>query len=375
MFSVVIIMSAIVSIPFSLSRGHSATQLFEQTTTSHDLGITPKLERKDTKMLCLEGCPLHGPNAWDVEHENRSTHVSERCIRAAISIINSYFGGHLSQDRISYFVYEEYFKDESPENDLGHGKGVVDLNLRDVLSWALNGASIIRMGPNGKLGFDEIMYWINSNRPIVRDHGENHMITIIDGYDTEGQMVHIIDPLTGTESKIFYDDLDVFVAWVPISDNITARSDEPTVWMDSDGDGIVDFDEINRFHTDPYNPDTDGDGIDDKTEIRSYTFLSDDTFDSRDTRKPDVDGDGLRAELDGDSDNDGYTDGSEDLNHNGKIDPGETDPFDRSSYPNGKKTINIRDIATIAIIATTITITVIASKQKRKRKRAHIRAS
>jgi hypothetical protein len=122
---------------------------------------------------------------------------------------------------------------------------------------------------------------------------------------------------------------------------------------------------------------SDGDGIDDKTEIRSYTFLSDDSFDSLDVRKPDADGDGLRAELDSDSDDDGFADGLEDLNHNGKIDPGETDPLDPGDYPNIDKTINIRDIAIIAIIAATATIaiTVIASKQKRKRKHARIRVS
>jgi len=301
-------------------------------------------------MLCLEGCSLHGPNAWDVEHENRSTHDSERCLRAAISMINSYYGGHLSQDRISYYMYGEYSKG-SPENDLGHGKGLLGLSGAYILRWALNNASIQRL--DGKPGFDEITYWIDSNRPIMRDHGENHMITVIDGYDTQGQMVHVIDPLTATESKIPYEDLDVFVVWVPISDNITARSDEPTIWMD-----------------------TDGDGIDDKTEIRSYTFLSDDTFDPRDTRKPDADGDGLRAELDPDSDNDGFADGLEEVNHNGKIDPGETDPFDPSDNPNKDKTINIRDIAIIAIIATTATITITAIayklKQKRKPTRKHI---
>jgi hypothetical protein len=32
------------------------------------------------------GCPLHGSNAWDTERENRSTHNSERCIKAAVSV-------------------------------------------------------------------------------------------------------------------------------------------------------------------------------------------------------------------------------------------------------------------------------------------------
>jgi len=88
------------------------------------------------------------------------------------------------------------------------------------------------------------------------------------------------------------------------------------------------FDETRRFFTDPYNPDSDFDGVPDKAEIISYTFLSDGSFDSEDIKKPDSDNDGLRAELDSDSDNGGLPDGMEDLNHNGLVDIGERDPFD-----------------------------------------------
>lgn len=328
MFVVIILMLTISSIQ---TLNHRTVQQPEQTMTSYDLGITLQRERRDTKMLCLEGCPLHGPHAWDVEHENRSIHDSNRCLKAAISMINSYYGGNLSQDRISYYVYEEYSRDGSPENDLGHGKGLRGVNARTIIEWTLYGASVVRL--NGKPDFITIKQWIDSNHPIMRDNGTSHRITLIDGYDTDGEIVHVIDPLTETESKISIEDLDVFVVWVPLGDAITARSDEPTVWMDSDEDGIVDFDEINRFHTDPYNPDTDNDGIDDKTEIRSYTFLGDDSFDSYDVRKPDPDEDGLRAELDWDSDNGGCPDGLEDLNHNGKIDAEETDPSNPSDDP------------------------------------------
>jgi outer membrane protein assembly factor BamB len=226
-------------------------------------------------MLCIEGCPLYGPDAWDIPHENRSSHDSERCIKAAISMVNSYYGGHLSQDRIAYFVYHETLGYESPQNDLGHGKGIIGLNLPPILSWALNGASVARM--QGKPGFDEIKYWIDHNIPIIRDHGDKHWMTVIDGYDTEGQMIHVIDPLTASESSIPHENLDVFVVWIAIDSNITARSDEPTIWIDSDGDGVVDFDEINRFRTDPYNNDTYGLGIGDKAAIR-YMYIDHVTF-------------------------------------------------------------------------------------------------
>jgi len=246
----------------------------QQTSTSRDLGITPLLERKDTYMLDLESL-VSGPYAWDAPHANRSSDDSQRCIKAAVSMVDSFYGGYLSQDRIAYYVYHEYLHYPSPQDDLGHGLDVSGLNLIHVLSWALNGASVLRF--DGKPDFSQIMYWIDGNRPIIRDNGVSHWITVIDGYDTNGHMVYLMDPLNGTKTKVPYDSLDFFVVWVPISDNITARSDEPTIWMDTDHDGVVDFDEANRFRTDPYNNDTYKLGMDDKTVIE-YMYMDHLTF-------------------------------------------------------------------------------------------------
>jgi outer membrane protein assembly factor BamB len=225
-------------------------------------------------MLDLER-PLSGPYAWDIPDENRSPTDSNRCIKAAVSMVNSYYGGHLSQDRIAYYVYHEYLHFPSPEDDFGSGLGVIDVNLFKVLSWALNGAPVIRL--DGKPDFSEIKNFIDNNLPTIRDNGPSHLITVIEGYDTDGQMVYLIDPLNGTKTKVPYDSLDFFCCWVPAGSNITARSDEPTIWMDSDHDGVVDFDEINRFHTDPYDNDTYGLGIDDKKVIE-YTYMDHLTF-------------------------------------------------------------------------------------------------
>lgn len=349
------------------------------SSPSNDLGITPKLDRKDTRMLCLEGCPLDGANAWDKPHEHFSSHSSTRGISAVISMLASYYGGNLSQDRISYYVYAEYFNDSIPENDLGHKRGLKGLNIVSICSWALNGKYLYRI--EGKPDFEEVKRRIDTNRPIIRDDGSmEHRMTLIDGYTLEGELVHVIDPTTGLESKVPYENLTVWRAWFLTTDAITARSDEPTLWLDSDGDGIVDFDETHRFHTDPLNPDTDGDGIDDKTEIRSYTFLNDDSFDSKDLRKPDPDEDGLRAELDEDSDNGGLPDGLEDLNHNGKVDPGETDPLDPSDdtqtnmppYPfrEWMPWIILASIITVAVTST-IYFRRLKQKQKQNQTRKH----
>ncbi len=92
-----IIIFASLSTPFAKS---------EQAATSRSLGIRPQLERKDTYMLDLH-YPLSGPYAWDIPHENISSNDEIRGMKAASSMIASYYGGNLSQDRIAYHVYHE----------------------------------------------------------------------------------------------------------------------------------------------------------------------------------------------------------------------------------------------------------------------------
>ena len=58
---------------------------------------------------------------------------------------------------------------------------------------------------------------------------------------------------------------------------------------DSDGDSLTDFQEINNYHTQPYNADSDGDGLSDWQEINTYSL---------DPNKVDTDGDGINDLLD-----------------------------------------------------------------------------
>jgi hypothetical protein len=53
--------------------------------------------------------------------------------------------------------------------------------------------------------------------------------------------------------------------------------------LDSDGDGLTDYEEIYIYHTDPYKADTDGDGLTDYQEVKIY---------HTDPNNPDTDGDG-----------------------------------------------------------------------------------
>ena len=91
-----------------------------------------------------------------------------------------------------------------------------------------------------------------------------------------------------------------------------AKDNDVNVAIDSDGDGLTDFDELNIYGTDPNNPDTDGDGLKDGEEVKRY---------KTDPLNPDTDGDGLTDgdevkvyktdPLNPDTDGDGLKDGEE----------------------------------------------------------------
>lgn len=131
--------------------------------------------------------------------------------------------------------------------------------------------------------------------------------------------------------------------------------------FDADGDGLLDFDEYYRFGTyqenldydangnekldfeeyrlfaaeqQELNRDYDNDKIWDKTEIMSYTIREKYPEPTVDGDRgvsveffADIDGDGLRAEKDPDSDDDTMEDGEEDINHDGIKDENETDVY------------------------------------------------
>ncbi len=93
-------------------------------------------------------------------------------------------------------------------------------------------------------------------------------------------------------------------------------------FLDSDGDGLYDWEEIEVYGTDPFDPDTDGDGLTDYEEVRIY---------GTDPLNPDTDFDGLSDgdeihiygtdPLNPDTDRGGVTDGHEVLEDG-------TDPLD-----------------------------------------------
>jgi len=336
-----------------------------------DLKITPILQHKDTRMLCLDGCNEIGDHAWDREHKNTNCpHCAKYCTRASIAMVASYFDGDLSQDLISYYAYGQ----GDPEGDLGHGKGLWPNEPRfpdeahgDVLSWALKGAAVTRVDikTEGKPAFNNpggngIVQWIDANRPIIVVEQDGGHTVVIDGYTMTGTLVHRIDPGTATEAPIVWNTYDLSGdcrVYVPPAGS-KARSDveeadwdedneADTVTDTGDGDGICDFDEIYRFPTKFDDKDSDNDCVEDKPDMREYVF---DNAGDYNYRNPDIDNDNKRKEVDPDNDHkndDGAVDGAEDKNRNGKYEPAlaETDNFDKDDDNNapGQETKDFGD--------------------------------
>jgi len=261
-------------------------------------------------------------------------------------MIASYYGGKLSQDRISY----ELFRGGPPEGDLGHDVGVTappDATETNILAWALGVNAATVPFQEGKPTFAQIKGWIDANRPLMA-RIEGHM-RAIDGYfefaipPTTYQFIHLLDP--GDRARwVNYDDDPILHVWpcpAGAAGAPNVRSDEDIdrdgiadTRDDSDGDGVCDFDERNRFCSggrclNPAKADSDADLVPDKADIREYVFNAAGAF-----RKwnADFDRDGFRKEVDPDNDskeNKGIMDGCEDSNYNGKYEPnlGETSNF------------------------------------------------
>jgi hypothetical protein len=107
-------------------------------------------------------------------------------------------------------------------------------------------------------------------------------------------------------------------------------SEEAEIYMDSDGDGVVDFDETQRFGTDPNNDDSDKDDVKDKEDIRAGVFDENYgyAFYGFFGIGRDYDNDGIAPEKDEDSDDGGCFDGLEDFDFDGKFKAPETYNFD-----------------------------------------------
>lgn len=265
-------------------------------------------------------------------------------------MLNTYFGGNLTQDEIKMHVKmssaDPVFSAFPHDKDGGGSTG----NINNVLEWALKApvtfVPLLTLPPTnllsdyiyyayGKPFETDIKVAIASGFPLYV--WQNSHIMLIDAYRTNANGKLEIRLLNtdnnGTSQWRKYGGESFVVWWYP---HITGsvRNRDSRIDLDSDNDGMQDYDEIVRFKTDPNNADSDHDGISDKTEVMAYTLkevISNPSCPKCGlTSEPfaDADNDGKRGELDPDADNGGVLDGNEDRNKNGKLDANESDPYE-----------------------------------------------
>lgn len=297
-----------------------------------------KYQRKDTHLLCLDGCPSHLDGTtvkhWDNPHPFAEPvdgdHGNMNCVRASTAMMVSFYGAgkNLSQDRISYFDEEEYVGvgDGIPEGDLTHSVGVFYDEVELIMEWALD--EEVTVWGSTDPTFAEVQGWIDNNQPFMTV--VNAHMRVLNGYlidDANEEWVHIMDPWLGPRWETY----DTWAngnwgVWVGPLSAPNAREDEPSISVDLDNDGVMDFDEQIRFGTGRLDVDSDNDGVNDKEDIYEYVYQFVDVYAKRDA---DFDADGVRKENDPDNDADTFNDGCEDKNGNGIYESGsgETDNF------------------------------------------------
>lgn len=334
-------------------------------------GVGLRIQHRDSQLVCIwdqnafgggapsnqnglgrPGCdPFRfAGQAWDAAHAQTAAHVGAcghcafYCARGCTQMLNHFYGGNLFQDRISYHIRNGDLP--GPEGDLGHDRGFSDAEVTTAVTWALQLGGGVTYNPYfgaAKATFAQFKARL-ANGPMIC--GVPNHVVVCDGWweipagFSTIRMVHIQDPWPGSRSGWF-----MFDNWVARNDATWAlpagakagRNNEAAVTTDTDGDGLMDFDEQNPrpFCSLAADPDTEDDEVRDKREVEAYTFHEerDHAGHDNDAAPPgfaDVDGDGLRSECDCDSDNDSDFDGGEDIDGDGDGGMGgwpETDMF------------------------------------------------
>ncbi|MCI5129104.1 MAG: VWA domain-containing protein, partial [Candidatus Electrothrix sp. AUS3] len=299
------------------------------------LGVGGRPARKDSSLLCVDGCDVthwDKSNATGAQHD----HSTWYCWAAAAQMLNWYRGGSLLQDEIVATVKGDITTSTAqpsphiphgvtPENSLPHEShaGASREDGYHSLRYALQATNTeLHVIDDEKPESDELREFIDSGRPLRYSTGGHAMV--VDGDRTTAAGVF--------QARFLNTDNDGQVEWrtwstepfawcaVPDAD-LTGRTGDSRMTADSDGDGMVDFDEDERFPTDEKYKDSEWDGVRDKEDVASYALRK---------ISADVDSDGIRGEVDPDSDNGGFLDGQEDLDWDGKYEvaDGETDPHD-----------------------------------------------
>ncbi len=333
-------------LPYVHAQGTSAGE--EDDELPKVLDVPMIKQHKDTRMLIIES-RREFDHGWDSDH--RDLHPQDpadnaNCATASIAMVTAFYGGKLSQDRINY----EVFKDVAvgPQGDLKWGRGTSDSEKVRAIKFALGREPTIERPTDESWIRALISTRVDAGTPMIFCK-TGHCTVIVGSTEPVGTTMVINDPWRGSYLApvrnviggriLVMADVDVGKSW-----SVHPRSDEPEVSRDSDGDGVVDFDEIHRFQTDPNDKDSDQDELPDKEDIKASVLDPRHGFAFGGNGR-DFDGDGKMMELDDDSDDGGCLDGWEDVNKNGKYERErkEMDFFQNDDDPCIKGTLELRN--------------------------------
>lgn len=366
-----------------LSKSYKAGYIYNAYPTDACFGTGAFCAMKDTRMLAEDWSVGFNKDNWNklfpkIDFWNGKVNyaVHNRCWLTMAQMINHYKGGNVSSDEILYYV-RSGFSDTSfggPVETMQAVNYALGMTAWDNITYtalldAYRGSGAIPSVDGWTVGtptLHTIMNVIEAGNVLgvsqlnAGNKGGHSMV--LNGYkiDSNGDVyIHLLNTDNmGTAEWRYYCTItslgsDVIVSTVlngighlidlipsvQISGNTfftfyepplyaSGRSANASVFADNDNDGIVDFDEIERFGTEPLNDDSDGDKKNDYEEI--YDFMQC-MGGSEYTSKSDIDGDGLLAARDPDSDGDGYCDDQEIAYEDGN--PHSCERFNASIHP------------------------------------------
>lgn len=317
---------------YILDLDHQSVKLKEKKI----INVTPFAARRDTKLLDPLWGNLIEEKEWNKEHTSHAEYDEEeegRCWAVAANTLNHYYGGTMTQDEIKIYG----MKYQNPRNGSlyyflhGDEGGAAQATEEEVLRYLFGEPPTVG---SGEPSLSTIRNAFNRTIPdpiyvAVRATAKYGHAMVMDGYAVLDQRVSYDDGKTVEKGGVYYHLLNLdnngTSLWVSansfsykfylIAENRTkvGRTDY-RVGHDSDEDGVMDYDEIERFKSDAYKYDSDNDDLNDLEEISAFVKLCkvDDpkvgctSFDYLDS-----DGDNLPTYWDWDSDNGGEKDGSE----------------------------------------------------------------
>ena len=238
--------------------------------------------RRDTRMLNLGYLNYSYKYSWDkpnLDAPEYELHESFRCWAVAIQVINHFYGGNLTQDEIVYHtkynpnerLLSPFYRNASGiEVDVTTGE--LAGGVAEGLKWALHTNSL-----NYAVGTPSYATVKNAidNDKLIYVNMPNHAMVIY-GYVGDANnyaFYYAFGDNDGHVSNSLFIETPIESYMIPNVTYGNVEMSKVTVHMDSDGDGITDFEESNRFNTDSLLVDTDNDGIEDKREIYDYTAV------------------------------------------------------------------------------------------------------